>query len=589
MKHCIYTKRFIILLLVIITGTLSAQINPFWNTNGNTAANGDFIGTNNNEPLIFKTNGLEALRIKPNGDIRISAFQNMGKGLIFANNNGVLNFTAFPNDTNLVFAGSGNFKSISALSGWTRTGNVLYNLPGVNVGIGVTNPTFPLEVNGSAMFYGVVHATGVVLAAKMEVDTLKTADMFSLNNNIHMSAGLLNQFYTTSGDLRIQSNSGNTYNTIFHAGVGGNVGIGTYSPAYKLDVIGPVRFANDVYVSKLRPLPGDTLIIIGDSSLYFSGNKIYTSAIGNVRGLGLGSNTAQGYGLNSVAIGQKVRVDFNVNNAVVIGTGVLTGTGILNNTIPNSLMIGFNSDKPTMFIAPASGAGTFGKVGFGTTSPDALFQVNTGTSRITMDDAGTNMQGFTSYIGFNAHRDPNTGWYKFRGDGTQTNAGSLILQDAEGALRFYVETNNGTADKSVDPIHTETQSILTLRKDRVQIGSAILSPTSPYNNGFTKLTVDGRIMSKDLIVSDVDWQDEVFDSTYTLMPLDSVASYIAKHKHLPGVKPEAEVEQNGMSVTETVTMQQQKIEELTLYIILLNERIKAIEAEKKKLKDDQTK
>src|ERR1044072_1774308 len=203
-------KSLITLLAVIIVTTLSAQASLYWNLNGNAASNGQFIGTTNNEPLIFKTNGLEAMRIKPNGNLQINAFQNMGKGLVWANNGGVLNMTPFPNDTNQVFTGSGNFKSIATLSGWTRTGSVLYNSTGVRVGIGTATPQYLLDVNGDAFFNGIVYATGVVLANKMLVDTLKANNMFSLNNNLFMSAGGLNQVYTGTGDLRFQSNVGNT-------------------------------------------------------------------------------------------------------------------------------------------------------------------------------------------------------------------------------------------------------------------------------------------------------------------------------------------------------------------------------------------
>lgn len=39
-------------------------------------------------------------------------------------------------------------------------------------------------------------------------------------------------------------------------------------------------------------------------------------------------------------------------------------------------MIGFNSDVPTFFVGPSSGAGTIGNVGIGTTSPQAALQVD---------------------------------------------------------------------------------------------------------------------------------------------------------------------------------------------------------------------
>jgi len=580
--------KAVVILAVICSAAenLHAQLNQFWNTNGNATSNGNFLGTTNNEPLIFKTNGLEALRVKPNGEIKVASFENIGKGVVTFNNNGVLTNRVFPNDTNQVFCGSGNFKSVAALSGWTRTGNVLYNSPGVNVGIGTSNPQYALDVVGSAYFTGTVSAQGVILTNKLLADTMKAGSMFDLNNNLHMSAGGLNEIYTTTGALRFQSNAGNNANTIFSAGTSGNVGIGNFNPVYKLDVSGTVRFANDVYVGRLRPLPGDSVVIIGDSSIYFSGNKIYTTPIGNVRGLGLGSATAQGYGPNSVVIGQRARTDYGAQNAIIVGTGVVTGNGVFVNAVPNSLMIGFNSDKPTMFVAPASGAGTVGKIGVATVQPEALFQVGDGFGKITLAPTTNGTQGAQSTLGFNVHQDAATGSYISRGNGTY-NSGSAITQDQDGGLHFYVFDNTGGTDQTIDQLHFETQSILTLRKERVQIGDNTILSTSAFNTIDTKLTVDGRIICRDLVVSIVDWQDEVFDSAYYLLPLDSVASYISSNGHLPGVKGETVIEQNGMSVSETVTMQQQKIEELTLYLIQLNARMKAIEEENAKLKEEQ--
>jgi hypothetical protein len=99
-----YFKRGLTTVLVSLATLLAhSQTNLFWNTTGNAATSSNWLGTSNNEPLIFKTNDVEALRIKSNGNIQISVFQNQGKGLVWANNNGVLNFTAFPNDTNQIY------------------------------------------------------------------------------------------------------------------------------------------------------------------------------------------------------------------------------------------------------------------------------------------------------------------------------------------------------------------------------------------------------------------------------------------------------------------------------------------------------
>jgi hypothetical protein len=56
------------------------------------------------------------------------------------------------------------------------------------------------------------------------------------------------------------------------------------------------------------------------------------------------------------------------------GKGV-SPTQYLVNTKANSFMVSFNSDLPTLFVGPASGLGTIGKVGIGTNIPEAKLEV----------------------------------------------------------------------------------------------------------------------------------------------------------------------------------------------------------------------
>ncbi|MBU4299176.1 hypothetical protein KJ636_03980, partial [Patescibacteria group bacterium] len=61
-------------------------------------------------------------------------------------------------------------------------------------------------------------------------------------------------------------------------------------------------------------------------------------------------------------------------NTIVIGQGVDIDNRLVNN-IASSLMVGFNSTIPTLFVGPSSGAGTTGNVGIGTTTPNHLLTV----------------------------------------------------------------------------------------------------------------------------------------------------------------------------------------------------------------------
>jgi hypothetical protein len=101
-------------------------------------------------------------------------------------------------------------------------------------------------------------------------------------------------------------------------------------------------------------------------------------------------------------------------------------------------------------------------------------------------------------------------------------------------------------------------------------------------NSDAKLCVDGTIKSKEVIVTQnandwLDWPDYVFEEGYELMTLKEVEKYVRENKHLPGIESQDEVNKNGINLGEISTILLKKIEELTLYSIEQNNRIKELE------------
>ncbi|MEM7084559.1 MAG: hypothetical protein AAF489_00160 [Bacteroidota bacterium] len=86
------------------------------------------------------------------------------------------------------------------------------------------------------------------------------------------------------------------------------------------------------------------------------------------------------------------------------------------------------------------------------------------------------------------------------------------------------------------------------------------------------LYVKGGILTEELRVR-TGWADYVFDSDYTLMPLTEVAKFIATEGHLPNVPSAQQVEEQGIEIGNITRIQQEKIEELTLYIIQLQNQL----------------
>lgn len=71
--------------------------------------------------------------------------------------------------------------------------------------------------------------------------------------------------------------------------------------------------------------------------------------------------------------------------------------------------------------------------------------------------------------------------------------------------------------------------------------------------------------------------DYVFQPDYKLMPLAELKQYINTNSHLPNVPSAQEFEQNGVDLGELNRVLLEKVEELTLYILELEERMKNLE------------
>ncbi len=73
------------------------------------------------------------------------------------------------------------------------------------------------------------------------------------------------------------------------------------------------------------------------------------------------------------------------------------------------------------------------------------------------------------------------------------------------------------------------------------------------------------------------WPDYVFEKNYQLMPLPELKNFIQLNNHLPGIPSSKEIESKGIDLEHMSTLMLEKIEELTLHIIRLHERLERIE------------
>ncbi|MCO6499421.1 MAG: hypothetical protein J5I47_03470 [Vicingus serpentipes] len=92
---------------------------------------------------------------------------------------------------------------------------------------------------------------------------------------------------------------------------------------------------------------------------------------------------------------------------------------------------------------------------------------------------------------------------------------------------------------------------------------------------------NGHVFAQEITVQLAPFPDYVFAKDYELMTISELGDYINENNHLPNMPSAIEVEKNGMGVGELQVKLVEKVEELTLYIIELENRLAKLEREKK--------
>ncbi len=215
-------------------------------------------------------------------------------------------------------------------------------------------------------------------------------------------------------------------------------------------------------------------------------------------------------------------------------------------TVPNSPAYKITNALDKLFISRSTGPAGYvndfvindvGNIGISNSYPDTKLHITDGT------DVGNASGG---YLQLGASNSGNLGFdnneIQARNNGVVSR---LVLQNGGGAL---------------------------------QIGSAVTP------SGYA-VSVNGRVICEELkIKASSNWPDYVFSDNYTLTPLPDLRTFINKYKHLPNVPSASEIEKDGIEVGNMEKRLMEKIEELTLYILQQEEKIKSIETELETMK-----
>lgn len=258
--------------------------------------------------------------------------------------------------------------------------------------------------------------------------------------------------------------------------------------------------------------------------------------------------------------------------AIAIGLGADKGVPLLNN-ITNSLMVGFNSNIPTLFVGASNGVGTTGKVGIGTTNPNGDLHIfKAENPLLSMSNSQAELQiGVASCNScFDAFAKPNDAVFRVLG---------------QGDLIFSIPGVNQTRKIA---FHTAYEKVMTIQEvgtaGKVGIGTTNFPTTIGGTNiSNYKLFVKGGILTEEVRVR-TGWADYVFEDSYKLKTLEEVENHIATQGYLPNMPSAKTVASEGIGLGNISKMQQEKIEELFLYTIQQEKKIAAQQEEIEELK-----
>lgn len=244
--------------------------------------------------------------------------------------------------------------------------------------------------------------------------------------------------------------------------------------------------------------------------------------------------------------------------------------------------------SPRFFIK-----GDNGNIGIGTTSPDDRLHIGSGYTKVVLGTANSaNLNYGTSYIGFNAGRQPSSGIWSIEADGSN-NGGGTIFSDIFGVMHFATIESTGSSAKYLSDGDILSRSKLRLNPNGLMTINSkaangtddafVMNDASNINNIVCNFKVkrNGTVYAREIYVQGGTFPDYVFANEYKLMKLDDLAQYISLNKHLPNVPSAKEVEEKGIGVGELNIVQMEKIEELTLYILELKKEIEQLKAAKK--------
>lgn len=273
-----------------------------------------------------------------------------------------------------------------------------------------------------------------------------------------------------------------------------------------------------------------------------------------------GSGNLMNFVKNSVVIGPP---SFTSDNFYVNGSSAFYGdVNVLDRGLNQSI---FSVEPKASF---ANTTTFYSKVGIGTENPLEKLHVN-GAIRGGETGGSLRIQSDSGYLILGSQNSTQT---QFKTDRSRFSFNKSI----------YISNGLIASEGSTDlKLHTNNNQRMIIKNSSGNVGIGTSNPDQ-------KLTVKGKIHSEEVIVDLNVAPDFVFekyftgqsflDSDYEMLSLEEIEAFAKENHHLPDVPSAAEFQKNGLKVSEMTSILLQKIEELTLYTIEQEKRIKALES-----------
>jgi len=338
-----------------------------------------------------------------------------------------------------------------------------------------------------------------------------------------------------------------------------NVGIGILTPTSRLDIRGDAASSQTILNAQTTYTGATNVIAVNGLSTPQSGYGIGGSFTG-------GSYGAQGF------------VTSTSSNTGIGLFGSSTGTG------GNRIGVWGNSSGGTanygIYGSVSGGAGNYAVYGSNTNTAGyagyfngrGYFEEELRANKNLIVDLNAGIGTLTPTTKLNiiggADASLTTNGFIQLGSTTSWN---LLLDDNEILAR-----NNGAGNDLF--IQNDGGNVLMCSSELGGVGIGITAG-SFLANGYI-FSVDGKIIAEEMrIQNSANWPDYVFENKYALMPLDELKESIESNKHLPNIPSATEIENDGLLVGDMQKKMMEKIEELTLYILNLNDANKKLQEE----------